>query len=238
MLNQNTQIEAYLDKDRGLKEMEKFLIKILSDRFFDSCETDLYVKDLGCGDGLLLHTLAQKFKKINFHGLDISERLIDIANSRPSLSNLNYSVGDCRNPSNDLPDIIIASGILSIFDDWETVMLSWLNSLKSKGRILLFGGFNPYNVDVKIKFRNNFSKSDWETGLDIISIDTLKSFLDQNSYNCFEFGKFTPSIEIPKSENPIRGFTVNATSGEKLIMNGALQVRCFYAFGIEKQVPC
>ena len=234
MLNKNTQIEAYLDKDRNLKEMEKFLIKILCDNFFDSCKAPCSVKDLGCGDGLLLHTLAQKFQKFNFHGLDLSDKLIDIAKSRPRLLNLNYSVGDCRNSFNEAPDLILASGILSIFDDWESVLLSWLDSLKSGGDLLLFGGFNPYDIDLKVKFKNNFSNSDWETGLDVISINSLKKFLNLNNYSCINLGKFVPDIEISESENPIRGFTVDLKGGEKLVMNGALQVRCFYAFRIYK----
>ena len=56
--------------------MEKFLIRILSDNVFNSCKTPFNVKDIGCGDGLLLNALAQKFQKYNFHGLDISDKLI------------------------------------------------------------------------------------------------------------------------------------------------------------------
>ena len=92
---------------------------------------------------------------------------------------------------------------------------------------MLFGGFNPYNIDVKVSFRNNFTNSGWETGLDIIAIDTLKKYLDKNEFDCEELGQFIPTIEIPQSKNPIRGFTLDTLGKNKLIMNGALQVRCF-----------
>ena len=38
----------------------------------------------------------------------------------------------------------------------------------------LFRGFNPFNIDVKIKFRNNYKNNEWQSGLDLISIETLK----------------------------------------------------------------
>ena len=112
MLNKNSQIEAYLDKNRNLKEQEKFLLKILDHHFLD-LNKPAYIKDIGCGDGLLLHELARKYDRSNFFGLDISGQLIEIAKSRSSLRNLNYAVKDCRDSFNDSPDVIIASGVLS-----------------------------------------------------------------------------------------------------------------------------
>ena len=226
-MDYNDQIEAYLEKDRDLKYQEKFLISKIYP-FLEKNNKYLEVLDLACGDGLLIRSLSNKFPSHQFHGFDLSHQLIDIANSRGKIINLNYFVKDCREINNEKFDVIIASGILSIFEDWEFILKRWLDLLDNEGVLFVFGGFNPFNIDVKIKFRNNYKNNEWQSGLDLISIETFKSFCEANRLDLENLGEFRPPFNIPKSENPIRGFTIKDEDGTNLVINGALQVRRFF----------
>ena len=229
----NNQIEAYLDLTRELKFQEQFIIDKVSN-CLKKKDKNLKIVDLGCGDGLLIRSLSSKFPYHAFQGFDLSNQLIEIAKSRGNKNNLSYAVKDCRSIKDYKVDVIIASGILSIFDDWEFILKKWMDILYKDGCIFIFGGFNPFDIDVKIKFRNNFKSDDWQTGLDLISIETLKKFSIKNKINLKNLGEFRVPIEIPKSDNPIRGFTIKDYDGSNLVINGAVQVRRFFLFKLEK----
>ena len=232
-MNFNNQIQAYLDPKRELKFQELFIIKNVSD-FIKNKNKNLKILDIGCGDGLLCNELSFLFPKCLFEGFDLSKDLISIANSRKKNSNLSYLVKDCRDIQSENYDLIIASGILSVFDDWENVLNNWLSRLSTYGALFIFGGFNPYDIDVKIKFKNNYNNDDWQTGLDIISIETFRKFSTNNQLKFTNLGEFRPPIEISKSDNPIRGFTIKDSDGTNLVINGALQVRRFFLFKLER----
>ena len=231
-MDHNNQIEAYLNDKRDLKYQEIFVIEELSKYIGNK---KLMILDLACGDGLMCNKLSKIFNECLFDASDISEELIKIANSRQSNNNLNYSVQDCRSIAKTEYDLIIASGILSVFEDWEMILDQWMHLLKNKGSLFLFGGFNPNNIDVKLKFRNNYMNDSWQTGLDIISIETLKKYCKSLDIGLYNIGEFRPPIEIKQAANPIRGYTIKDFDDSNLVVNGALQIRRFFLFRLEKK---
>ena len=233
----NNQIEAYTDPSRPVKYMEEFLIRKIEPFFtLKSCQSQMKVLDIGCGDGLLSKMLAKNNPEHVFEASDISEKLISIAQSRSITANLKYKVNDCRNCEPAYADIIIASGVLSIFQDWEDVLEKWLNSLKSNGNLFIFGGFNPEDIDLRVSFRNNYNNSDWQGGLSAIAIPTLEKYIFRRKHlNITNLGEFIPPAPLPKSKNPIRGYTVDEVNGRRFVVNGALQIRRFFLFCISSK---
>ena len=217
----NTQIEAYLKEPDKLKYNLKELIEIIKGKINpDSSGEGL---DIGCASGVLIRNLSLILTKYNFTGFDISKELIDHANKLNKNTSSNFIVGDFNSIDFDKKfNLICASGVLSIFDEFETPLKKWLSWLSNDGLLFIFGRFNSRNVDTKILFRNNTrNHAEWEGGLSAFSVHTITSFLNKLGYKC-EFKRFILPIDIKEdASNPIRTFTKELKTGGKIVMDGA-----------------
>lgn len=211
----NTQTDAY-KPSRALKEHELLMMKDILNYSYENST----ILDIGCADGLFISELAKKLPNAHITGIDISSKLISAANAK-ECQNCTFLVGDAAKfRPNKKFDLIIASGILSVFDNYEFILDKWTSWLDIKGRLVIFGRFNTSDIDVKMSFRNNFKNSDWEGGLTSYSIQTIGSFLEHLGFK-YEFSKFKFSGHLPKSKDPIRTYTIITEDGEKLVANGA-----------------
>ena len=187
-----TQKEAY-QSGRELKEHEAQLLDKIILKFANDTISML---DIGCADGLFCRHLSKALPKSSI-------------------------TGNAESFIPDQPfDLIVASGILSVFDDFEPLLKKWLSWLKPDGTMIVFGRFNSMDIDVKISFRNNLNQSGWEGGLNAYSIATVGKFLKNHGYK-YEFSKFHLEKLIPKQDDPIRTYTVITEDGDKMIVNGA-----------------
>jgi trans-aconitate methyltransferase len=221
MIAINKQIDAYLDDPDRLKYHSKKLIEIITDKInSDSFGEGL---DIGCASGSFIRNLSPILTNYNFTGFDISKTLVDHANKQKKNKLSNFFVGDFNSISFDKKfNLICASGVLSIFQEFEPPLKKWLSWLSDDGIIFIFGRFNSRNIDTKILFRNNTqSDAEWEGGLSAFSIHTISRFLKQLGYK-YEFQKFNLPIKLKEDvNNPIRTFTKEFENGERLIMDGA-----------------
>ncbi|MBF0494294.1 MAG: class I SAM-dependent methyltransferase [Candidatus Omnitrophica bacterium] len=216
-VDNNRQIEAYL-KDRGLKEHEKELLSIIAR---DHRDFSGNVLDLGCASGTFIKAMHDKWPDAEYTGVDISGELIDISRKKLAGVSVNLIVQDITRykPAGKF-DIIIASGILSCFEDFESVLGKWTSWLKKSGRLYIFGRFNSCDIDTKIIYRNNRYSRDWEKGLIVYSVDTVKRYLEGIKLK-HDFKRFYLNIDIQKNENPIRTYTARCVDGSVLVINGA-----------------
>ena len=217
----NSQIEAYLKDPEKLKYHSKELIEIIKNKIHS--ESSGNCLDIGCASGVLVRNLSSIFTNYNFTGFDISKDLIDYAKKLNNKSSINFFVGDFNSINFDKKfNLICASGVLSIFQEFESPLEKWLSWLSNDGIMFVFGRFNSRDVDTKILFRNNTrEKAAWEGGLSSFSIHTINRFLQKKGYKC-QFKKFILPIEINEDKNnPIRTFTKELKNGEKIVMDGA-----------------
>jgi trans-aconitate methyltransferase len=216
MQNKNTQTEVYV-ANRSLKQHEEEMLELVAARFVDR---EFSVLDIGCADGLFCKALKERFPRARVTGFDLSAELISQANSY-GLADCEFTIGDASTYETDQRfDLLIASGILSVFEDFEVVLGKWLEWLRSDGLILIFGRFNSEDIDMRISIRNNFNHSGWEGGLTTYSLYTVGRFLEAKGYQ-HEFHRFRLSIDLPRDENPVRTYTIETVDGEKLVVNGA-----------------
>ena len=110
-----SQNEAYTP-NRALKQHEQEMLDLIAKHFSDETFTIL---DIGCADGLFSEAVKRRFTRALITGVDISETLTARARYR--------RIADCEFTTSDVisykPDrkfnVIIASGILSAFQDYE-----------------------------------------------------------------------------------------------------------------------
>ena len=226
----NTQISAYYNntiKHHHLKTIK--IIKKLRPSFSGS------FLDIGCANGTLNNYLSSVFKNANFEGLDISSKLIKIANSNKLNKNSNFYVRDIDKAKYKKKyDIIHASGMLSNYDNFQPPISKWIKLLNKKGLLIIFGCFNSNNVDTKVKIRNNYKNTDWENGLTTYSINTVSSYLSNKKINHY-FYDFKLPINLKKQEDPIRSFTLKTSNGKKIILTGANIVNEFFHLVIHNE---
>ena len=112
----------YEKKNRFKKPKESFrkLVKLLKNI---KKKSDLKLLDIGCSNGELLYNLKKNFKKISLYGIDIDQNLLTKAKKKCS-KDIKFKKGNIFRGIKGIGrfDIIILSGVLSIFKDGEKII--------------------------------------------------------------------------------------------------------------------
>lgn len=168
----------YLKSNRYNKPKEcfKLLKDILKKRLKKNSTYDLL--DIGCANGELLYYLNKKFKNINFHGADVRTDLINLAKkklpSKIKLERLDYNKKQIIKKKYD---IIICSGVISIFDNLDIVMNNIKQSFAKDSFLYFFGSFNTYDFDTRVAYKDLNSKiKNFQSGWNLWSIKTIQSY--------------------------------------------------------------
>jgi len=211
--------DVYLNKSRynNPKENFKFLIKLLK---AEKLNNKFSLLDVGCSNGELLYNLNNFFKKASLTGIDVDGKLLNKAKKicpknivflKKNISNTNLKIGKF--------DVIILSGVLSIFKNSEKILRNLLSLLKSRGKIFIFDSLNVYSYNLYIKsetFEQNKKRVLYKN---MYSTAFLKKFFKK----CGKKTKFIPFVlktNIKKDKkNPINGWTENL-SGKKIVTSG------------------
>tara|TARA_B100001105_G_C22391610_1_gene444651 strand:- start:63 stop:788 length:726 start_codon:yes stop_codon:yes gene_type:complete len=224
----------YLNENRkdAPKEQFKFLFKkSLEGKNFN----DLKICDIGCATGDFLYYLSNSIKDAEFFGIDIREDLL--AKAKQEVSDCNFILGDISD-SKTLPkmqfDIAYMTGVLSIFDDCETVLENFLGLIKPKGIGYIFGIFNSYDIDALIKIRNSNYQDEWESGWNLFSKSSISKILDGKNIQ-YSFSDWNIDIDIPKHEDdPLRSWTIKDENKSQLIVNGIQLLHTYSLLEIRK----
>ena len=143
--------EVYTKKDRYIKPKEIFinLIKILKKEKLNKTKSLI---DIGCASGELLFNLNRNFENLNLTGLDVDKKLILKARDKCPKS-IKFMTGDISKKIKNVGkfDIIILSGVMSIFDNGDKIMTNLFSILKPNGRIFIFDSLNIYSFNLYIK---------------------------------------------------------------------------------------
>ena len=170
----------YLKSNRYNKPKEcfKFLKKILNKSLKKNKTYNLL--DIGCANGELLYYLNKNFKNINLHGVDVRADLIKVGKKRlPSnikLHKLDYNKKQIIKKKYDL---IICSGVISIFDDLDIFIKNIKKSLAKNSLLYFFGSFNEYDFDTRVAYKDLNSKiKNFQSGWNLWSIKTIQRYFN------------------------------------------------------------
>ncbi len=222
LIQKNSQIQNYLNRN-NLKEHEIKLIKIIKKN-----KNPKKILDIGCSNGNFIFHLSKLYKNSEIYGFDISKTLIKIAKNKCSKSkNVFLKVDDIlKYKTNNKYDLIIASGVLGIFDDYKKIIKKYCNLLNKNGKLFFFNTFSKQNIDVIIRFKNYEYSQEWESGLNRFSIEKIKKYVNELGFKS-QFIKFNLEKNLKKGTNPINSYTIK-TNNRNLIVNEAGIIFDFY----------
>lgn len=89
------------------------------------------ITDLGCGYGALLDFLSTNFTDFNYHGIDLSKKMIKLARSR-----FKQATFECGGRISEKADYVIASGIFNVrqevkSEEWSAFILETLEHMNA-----------------------------------------------------------------------------------------------------------
>jgi len=214
----------YLHENRYKKPKEAhlFLTNLLKKEKISS-KTNLL--DVGCAAGELIYNIKKHFPEIKITGIDELQSLLNKAR-RNTPEDIIYKKKNIykKNAKLGKYDIIIASGIMGIFDNPEIVFNNLYKNLKTGGKIYIFSSFNPYPFNVYIKY-DDFKKKKkiLRSGYNFFSLDFVKNFFNKKNMNVKIF-PFKIKKKLRKRKNLIRKWTMDV--GKSRIMTNGLCVIC------------
>ena len=161
--------KIYLKSNRYKKpkETSKLLYKILKKKLSNNKNYKLL--DVGCANGELLFFLHQKFSNIEFCGIDVRNDLIKLAKKKCSSDIYFKKLDYTQNQNfNKKFDIIICSGVISIFDDLDIFFKNIKRNMKKNSILFLFCNFNNYDFDLILTYKDLNSKNiNYQSGWNI-----------------------------------------------------------------------
>lgn len=226
--------EAYKNEP---KEYFKLVRNELGKRYTSDSEFSLL--DIGCASGGFLYYLRSEFPKANLTGMDIMQELLLLVNDGVDDKQIITHLGDIASRET-LPtlkyNVITMLGVLSIFDDYEMILDNAVSMLDTGGGIMVFGIFNPEDIDILIKARKAGKNDDvWEPGWNYFSKKSVENYCVERNLQ-YEWVSFDFKLDIDKHvDDPLRSWTVDLADGRKMIVNGLQLIHQFYLLKITKQ---
>tara|TARA_B100000900_G_C20575652_1_gene715217 strand:+ start:1117 stop:1824 length:708 start_codon:yes stop_codon:yes gene_type:complete len=213
----------YLQEDYYNKPKETFnfilnLIKKFHKKKINS------ILDLGCARGEWLYFVKKKTNIKELVGVDYSQNLINEGKRNLGDFNIKFYKGSAETIKIKKKfDVIIASGLVSYFDDINKFLNNSLKKLNKGGILIILDNFNPYDVDVILKYRNNKYSKNFEKGWNLHSIETVKRSLINKKAKLIKIKKFNLSFNLKKNIDPLRSWHTSV-GGKKIFTNGLSQI--------------
>ena len=234
---QRTHDAFYLDENRYNEPKEMF--KFIAANAFDPDEkiSELSVCDFGCAAGEFLYYLRGLLPNASLDGVDVMPSLLErAAKFVPSAKLQEGSVLDGNCKAKNQYDKSFLIGVHSIFDEFETCFSNLVKWTKPGGSVYIVGMFNPFPVDVLIKYKEskNYESDVYESGWNIFSQQSVSEFLSKNKkVNSSSFKKFDIPIDLPRQDDPIRSWTLRDYKDKRWIMNGLCILQPHYLLEIK-----
>lgn len=215
----------YLEEDRY--ENPKEMFKILASRALDSgaFRKGARVADIGCATGEYLYYLRSLFPDAEYHGYDVVPEFLDKA--RRKVSGVTFHQGSVLDRGTLAPasmDVTFLIGVMQIFDEFETCISNLLHWTVPSGRVFVVGLFNPYPIDVWVKYRlsRDPDPQHREPGWNMFSMASVSQYLDLCvGAGRYSFTPFEMPFDLPPhTTDPVRTWTFRDGNGRRLFTNG------------------
>ena len=215
--------KTYLNKKIIVKEYFKIIIKYLKNK------KKLSLIDVGCASGDFL-SLLSIYNKFELSGIDFSKASLSLAKKKVPDASFKLINLNRKFKLKKKYDICTCLGTLSAFDDKFKIISKLLNIVKKKGEMIIFDLINEHDVNVIMRYQNNFDKKKrWLSGFNTFSKNYCINFLKSNSkIKSFKIIKFEIKKKLVKNKkNPMRSWTFNYNNKKQIVV-GTGQLLNYY----------
>ncbi len=240
---QRTHDSFYLHENRYRDPKQLHLEIINYIKLTELSDKDIKISsilDAGCAAGEFAYLLKDKFSDAKISGFDILPELINKAYEE--VAGVNFfeaNILDSKAASGSSFDAVTCSGVLSIFDNFQTVINNLIYWTKPGGYIFIHSLFSDYPFDVRVQYNasRDYGNGVLETGWNIFSKESISVFLESAKkekqkkkadssegrgelIESFVFHDFNIKRELKKRSDLIRSWTFRDESGDLKITNG------------------
>merc|ERR1719498_224390 len=201
------------------------IFSYLDQRSLDS--SNLKFLDVGCANGEFFYYLNKLYPTAQKVGIDLTEKFINVAKGL-KLQNTKFLTADVfeyAEQNLETFDILTCFSVIQIFQDPAPILEALFKMIKPGGLLIGHGCFNPHNVSVNVRFRDDSvveTEGVWRSDFNQHSQKEIKQiasrFSKEWSIKEFDFG-----VDIPKKSGApsINNWTEKLANGKRIIVNGA-----------------
>ncbi len=204
-------------KEFEVKELFKEISALIKTHYGGKTDK-LDVLDAGCASGELPYFLKEDLGTSGtVWGFDVAQTLVNNAMERFGDSGIKFFVRDAWEFKLDRTfDVVTMTSLISYFDDPYPILRAALTHLKSGGLLIISGIFNPWNIDVRLRYKLESDK-EWDEihAMNQFSVNNLRKFFDDLGFEA-TFSKQVMPFDMEPKENPIRSWTVNADESRRM----------------------
>lgn len=147
------------------REVKKIVLPLLEKN------KELKILDVGCGTGQLIKEISDKYKMVNYLGIDVAENMIDIAKKNNKGKNIKFKISSIETfDTVDRYDIIICTHAFPYFPNKEDMIKKIAGLCNKKGQVIIVNSSTNSLKDLIINFflKATTSKARY------LSIDNMK----------------------------------------------------------------
>lgn len=219
----HTHDRFYLDENRYENPKEIFKWAAARAAAAGKLTKGAKVADVGCAAGEFMYYLNKQHPGPDYRGFDLLPELVGKAQKMvPNVPFKAHSLLDSGMLEPASLDALFMIGVHSYFDEvrpWLQNVISWI---KPGGVGIVFGIFNPYPVDVVLKYSFPKDEGVARPGWCNPSRATVSAIIDEKlGKGRHEYIPFEMPFDLPPHEgDPIRSWTFKDEKGTRWCTNG------------------
>ena len=195
------------------------IIENLTEKPWRTYILDFSDEILTIAGGELLFNLRKNFD-YKLTGVDVDEKLLRKAKTKCSKDIIFLKKDIFKNNFKGKKyDIIIFSGVLSIFQNGEKIFKNLMKILKKKGKIFIFDSFNiySYNLNITATKYNKNKKIFWYKNM--YSLDFIEKEAKKFKKKC-KFFEFKMKANLKRNNKDLSLGWTETLSGRKIVTSG------------------
>ena len=207
---------------RNMRESDKVTISLIQQNL--PIGEDLRLLDIGCHNGNLLYHLKQAMPQLQLIGGDLFQGVIDKCRVDQDLVGIDFQVMDLTDLHSPPVNIIVASAVLSRFDQQQlsNIWKRFFELLRPGGLIVSFDWYNPFRQSLRIVEYTEMHPEGLL--LNFWSQHLIRSKLQKIGFRDTRFQMFEIPIDLELQDptDPLPTHTRQTSDGQRLQFRGAL----------------